>query len=140
MSKSGPIIILEDDQDDRQFMEKIFSMLGVGNERIYFENGLDAYAYLTETNKSIFIIFSDVNLPGRNGLDLKKDIDNDPLLRTRSIPFIFYSTTARREQINEAYSEMTIQGFFKKENSLADAKEMIATILAYWRLCKHPNM
>ena len=140
MSKSGPIIILEDDQDDRQFMEKIFSMLGVGNERIYFENGLDAYAYLTETNKSIFIIFSDVNLPGRNGLDLKKDIDKDPLLRPKSIPFVFYSTTARREQINEAYSEMTIQGFFKKENSLADAKEMIATILAYWRLCKHPNM
>jgi len=140
MSKSGPIIILEDDQDDRQFMEKIFSMLGVGNERVYFENGLDAYAYLTETNKSVFIIFSDVNLPGRNGLDLKKDIDNDPLLRPKSIPFVFYSTTARREQINEAYSEMTIQGFFKKENSLADAKEMIATILAYWRLCKHPNM
>jgi len=140
MSKSGPILILEDDKDDRQFLEKIFSILEVENERIYFENGLEAYTYLSETNKSVFIIFSDVNLPGRNGLDLKKDIDDDPLLRPKSIPFVFYSTSARREQVNEAYSEMTIQGFFKKENNLADAKVMIGTILAYWRLCKHPNM
>ena len=140
MSKSGPILILEDDRDDRDFMEKIFDFLEVSNERIYFENGLEAYTFLTETNKSTFLIFSDVNLPGRNGLELKRDIDNDPVLRAKSIPFVFYSTSANREQIDEAYHELTIQGFFKKENNLAEAKKMVGTIIDYWKLCKHPNM
>lgn len=140
MSKSGPIIILEDDQDDRNFMEKIFALLSVENERIYFDNDVQVLEYLASTKKSTFIIFSDVNLAGRNGLELKEAIDGDPILRIKSIPFIFYSTSIRHEQIVEAYSKLTIQGFFKKDDNLADAKLTMESILAYWRLSKHPNM
>lgn len=140
MSKSGPIVILEDDQDDRNFMEKIFALLEIENERVYFEKDTQVLEYLSSTPKSIFIIFSDVNLSGRSGLELKKAIDDDPILRLKSIPFIFYSTSTRHEQIVEAYSKLTIQGFFKKDDNLADAKLAMATILAYWRLSKHPNM
>lgn len=140
MSKSGPIILFEDDQDDREFMERIFSEIGIDNERIYLKNATEALDYLAHTTKSIFLILCDVNLPGMNGLELKSEIDKNPYLRLKSIPFVFYSTSIRQEQVIEAYAELTVQGFFKKENDLAATKSAITTILAYWKLCKHPNM
>ena len=96
--------------------------------------------FLSKSSKSMFLILSDVNLPGQSGLELKGDIDRDPVLRAKSIPFVFYSTSAQREQVDEAYHRLTIQGFFKKADNMAAAKEMVATIINYWNLCKHPNM
>lgn len=139
MSKSGPILLFEDDQDDRDFMETIFSEIGVKNERIYLKNAVEALDYLSKTSKSLFLIFCDVNLKGMNGLELKRKIDDTPSLRIKSIPFVFYSTSIRQEQVIEAYSELTIQGFFKKENDLSNAKSIVATIVSYWELCRHPN-
>ncbi|TDW51658.1 CheY-like chemotaxis protein [Flavobacterium sp. 270] len=140
MSKSGPIVLLEDDHDDRIFMETIFSELGIENERVYLKNSDEALEFLHNTSKSLFLIFCDVNLRGKNGLELKREIDNHKQLRLKSIPFVFYSTSIRQEQVIEAYTELTVQGFFKKENDLSEAKTSIATIIAYWKLCRHPNM
>lgn len=140
MSKSGPILLFEDDQDDRNFMEKIFSELGIKNERVYLKNAVEALNYLNHTSKSLLLILCDVNLCGQNGLELKREIDNNHYLRLKSIPFVFYSTSIRQEQLIEAYSELTVQGFFKKESDFTEAKTAISTILSYWKLCRHPNM
>ncbi|QSW88402.1 MULTISPECIES: response regulator [Flavobacterium] len=139
MSKSGPILLLEDDHDDRDFMEKIFKELEIENERVYLKNAAEALEYLNKTSKSLFVILCDVNLPGLNGLEIKREIDNNPYLRLKSIPFVFYSTSIREEQVVEAYTELTVQGFFKKENDFTEAKNAIAAICAYWKLCRHPN-
>jgi len=140
MSKSGPIVVVEDDADDRIFLEKIFTDLETENPRLYFDTGDAVMDYLLTTSKSTYFILSDINLPGQNGLDFKRQVDDDPILRKKSIPFIFYSSSARQEHIDTAYSEMTVQGFFKKEDSYQQARAMIATILHYWSLCRHPNM
>jgi len=139
MSKSGALILIEDDTDDRIFLEKIFKSIGLKNEVIWFSNTEDAFGFLCTTIKSIFLIFSDINLPGESGLDFKRKVDRDPKLRKKSIPFIFYSTSANQQDVNEAFTQMTIQGFFKKENNIEDTTEMLKAIFAYWSLCRHPN-
>lgn len=140
MSKSGPIVIIEDDRDDRDFLEKIFLDLKVENQRIWFEDTDEAMNYLLTTSYSTFVIISDVNLPGQNGLDFKRAVDSNDYLRKKSIPFIFYSTSTNQQLVNSAYAETTIQGFFRKEDSYESAKNLIHTLLEYWKLCKHPNM
>jgi response regulator RpfG family c-di-GMP phosphodiesterase len=139
MSKFGPILIVEDDADDKQIMEDVIKQLGYENKIVWFDNTDDALDYLEVTTESIFIIFSDINLPGRNGLDFKKKIDSNPELRVKSIPFIFYSTSSRQDDIDEAYTKMTIQGFFKKPGDINDIKSTIRTIMEYWKLCRHPK-
>ena len=139
MSKTGEIIVVEDDIDDREFFSAVVRDLGVKNEIIWFDNTDQAYDYLMTTAKTIFIIFSDINVPGRNGLEFKKKIDSEPKLRKKSIPFIFYSTLANQKEVNEAYTEMTVQGFFKKGIDYDDTREMIKTIFDYWGMAKHPN-
>jgi CheY-like chemotaxis protein len=78
-------------------------------------------------------------MPGINGLEFKRQIDADPVLRKKSIPFIFYSTAALQKDVNEAYTELTIQGFFIKGNDYNKTKALIRTIIDYWKNCIHPN-
>ena len=137
--KSGPIILVEDDADDEDIFEEVLKELKVYNKIVWFTNGKDTIEYLKTTSEQPFIIFSDINLPGLSGIEMKKRIDADKELRRKSIPFVFYSTAADQEMINEAYTKMTVQGFFKKGNSYEETKKMLRAILDYWKFCKHPN-
>jgi response regulator RpfG family c-di-GMP phosphodiesterase len=137
--KSGPIIIVEDDVDDKEIMEDALKELKVPNKLVWFKNCDDAWQYLKTTLDQPFIIISDVNLPRQNGLDFKRQIDNDAELRRKSIPFIFYSTAVNQQIINEAYTKMTVQGFFQKSTGFEEMKRNIKLILDYWTACKHPN-
>jgi response regulator RpfG family c-di-GMP phosphodiesterase len=113
--------------------------LNIPNRVIWFGSAKDAFNYLKETIEQPFIIFSDVNLPGENGIEFKRRIDNDKGLREKSIPFVIYSTSADRRIVNEAYIQLTVQGFFKKGNSYQEIKNHVRIIFEYWQICKHPN-
>ncbi|WP_297333550.1 response regulator [Flavobacterium sp.] len=140
MYRSGPIVLVEDDADDKEIFEDIVRDLGYENPVIWFENTAEAYEYLSSTPDPVFIICSDINMPFENGLDFKKRIDDNDYLRKKSIPFVFYSTTVTQQAVNEAYTKLTIQGFFKKGDNYNELKELIAVILRYWTYCYHPNM
>ena len=139
MSKTGAIVIIEDDADDKIFLQHIFKELNITNKIVWFDGADEAFQFLSTTSQSIFIIFSDVKLPGKSGLELKHEIDADPKLRKKSIPFVFYSSTAHQNEVNEAYTKMSIQGFFLKEAEYDKAQSQIETILKYWGSCRHPN-
>jgi len=139
MSKSGPIIIVEDDRDDKEIFEEITRDIGIRNEIIWFTEPLEAFKFIKETSKSVFLIFSDINLPSVSGLEFKRKIDDDPELRSKSIPFVFFSTTASPQDIDYAYKSLTVQGFFKKLNNYNEMKTLLDNIYTYWMNCKHPN-
>ncbi|KAA2243286.1 response regulator [Chitinophaga agrisoli] len=137
--KSGPIIIIEDDADDKAIMEDIIRDLNVRNQLIWFSNCDDAWQYLKVTTEQPFIIFSDVNMPRQSGIEFKKQIDTDEHLRKKSIPFIFYSTAVNQQAVNKAYTEMTVQGFFQKHSTYDTMKNDLKLIIDYWTVCRHPN-
>ena len=137
--RSGPIVIIEDDADDKTIFEEILQELAVKNKLIWFIHSTDAYQYLMTTSDQPFLIFCDVNIPGDNGLEFKRQIDNNPFLRRKSIPFVFYSTSVDQYAVNEAYTTMTVQGFFQKGNTYEEMKRYIRTIIDYWLICSHPN-
>ena len=137
-SRTGPIVIIEDDEDDQQVLREVFGSLDVINEVKTFDNCYDAYTYLQTTKDQPFLIFSDINLPGMSGAELKKKINADTYLRRKSIPFVFLTTTSANSAILDAY-ESIAQGFFTKPNDMASLKHMIEMILNYWKICKHPD-
>lgn len=139
MAKRGPIIVIEDDPDDKHILEDILKELDIPNKLIWFTNGPDAFHYLKTTEEQPFVILSDVNLPGQNGIEFKKQVDNDKELRQKSIPFVFFSTSASKNTVTEAYTKMTVQGFFQKNSKYEEIKGTIKLIMDYWYLCKHPN-
>ena len=137
--KSGPIILIEDDDDDKEVMQEVLADLQVKNDLIWFNNFEEAFQYLKTTSEKPFIILCDINISGNKGTQFKYEIDADPQLRKKSIPFIFYSTSVDQETVNEAYIGMTVQGFFMKGNSYKEVKEVVKVIMEYWKYCSHPN-
>jgi CheY-like chemotaxis protein len=139
MAKTGPILIVEDDIDDQEFIKQLLVEIGVNNELVVFDRCEEAFSYLLTTDQQPFFIICDINLPRMNGLELKIVIDDDEELRQKSIPFIFFSTAATTPIVNKAYSKTSIQGFFQKSSSLEECKEALSAMVKYWSLSMHPN-
>lgn len=138
MNKGGPIIIIEDDLDDQEILTDVFKELNYKNEIIFFSEGEKALDYLTSTEVEPFIIFSDINMPKLNGIELREKIHQNEDLRLKSIPYLFFSTSAEQKHVVDAYSK-SIQGFFVKPMDYKEIKEMIKIIVSYWETCVSPN-
>ena len=138
MAKTGPILIIENDADDQQIMKDIFRELGVRNKLYFFNNSPDVLDWLIKTPEDPFLIISDINLPGMNGIELRRRINENEELCKKSIPFIFLTTSSNSESVSQAY-EMMVQGYFEKKNSVQEMKEALKMIMDYWNVCLHPN-
>jgi two-component SAPR family response regulator len=138
MNKTGPIIIIEDDLDDQETLTDVFKALNYSNEIIFFSDGEKALDYLVNTEIEPFIIFSDINLPRLNGVELREKVHNNEDLRIKSIPYLFFTTSAEQKYVIDAYSK-SIQGFFVKPSSYEALKKTIRTIVEYWQECVSPN-
>lgn len=138
MNKSGPILIIEDDLEDQDILLDVFESLNYKNEIIFFADPEKALNYLTRTSIEPFIIFSDINMPKLSGLELKTKIQENEDLRIKSIPYLFFSTSAEQNHVIEAYSK-SVQGFFVKPVKFEEIKDTIRTIVTYWQKCVSPN-
>ena len=138
MAVNGPVIIIEDDEDDIHIMEEVFKSLPMPNPVLYFRECEKVYEYLKTTREKPFLIFSDINLPGMSGMELKKKINEEADIRRKSIPFVFLTTTSNHVIVLESY-ELLSQGFFTKPDTIAGIKNMMEMIFNYWRIAQHPN-
>jgi DNA-binding NtrC family response regulator len=138
MNKTGAIIIIEDDLDDQGILTDIFKELNYNNEVIFFGDSLQALDYLTNTYAEPFLVLSDINMPKLNGMELREKVHNNEDLRMKSIPYLFFSTSAEQKHVIDAYSR-SIQGFFIKPNNYDKLKSTIRKIVEYWQECESPS-
>ncbi|MEL1244997.1 response regulator [Flavobacterium sp. DGU11] len=138
MNQTGPIIVIEDDLDDQEIFSEVFKQLNYKNKIIFFGDGELALDYLIKTRIKPFIIFSDINMPKLNGMELRAKIHENEDLRIKSIPYLFFSTIAEQDNVIDAYSK-SVQGFFVKPSNFEEIKSTIKTIVEYWQKCVSPN-
>jgi len=138
MTNNGPVIYLEDDPDDQDLFKEVMEGLGIVNELKVFANGVSVLDYLRTTTDQPFIIFTDVNVPIMDGLQLRTEICQDDFLKKKSIPYIFLSTNASKNAVEKAY-DLQVQGFFQKPSSFEALQQMLGRIINYWKVCLHPN-
>lgn len=138
MNNDGPVIIIEDDTDDKEILEEIFKKLNYSNEIIFFRDGEKALEYLNRTDITPFIILSDINMPKLDGFQLRNKIKTDAALDIKCIPYLFFTTAITQKSVIEAYS-MSVQGFFIKPNKVAEIEKTIKVIMEYWKQCVAPN-
>ncbi|MBT1707901.1 response regulator [Fulvivirgaceae bacterium PWU5] len=135
---AAPILLVDDDEDDHAIFKEICVDLGVGDWIHVFHTGFELIDFLKNESVSPFIILCDINMPRLDGLQLRALINQDERLRRKSIPFIFFSTSASESQVKLAY-DLTVQGFFLKGNTYEETKKRFERILHYWSDCQHPN-
>ena len=139
MNKNGPVIVIEDDVDDREILKDVFKKLACPNEIIYFEDGEKALEYLLSMSIKPFLILSDINMPRLNGMELREKIYNNEQLNLRCIPYLFLTTAAEQPLVIKAYSQ-SVQGFFVKPSTLIGIEKLISHIMNYWKECHSPDV
>ncbi|MEP6683834.1 MAG: response regulator [Parafilimonas sp.] len=129
--KIDPIVIIDDDEDDRDLFNMAFDALNVPNKIIIFSDSTDALEFLKKTDEQIFFIICDINMPKLNGLELRQKINENESLRLKAIPFLFLSTSGDDQVVNTAFG-LNIQGFFKKPSNIEHLKIILGSIITYW--------
>lgn len=138
MSKQGAILLIDDDRDDRELIEEVLNDVKAEHQVVSFASGEEALDYLKSATGQPFLILSDINMPVMDGIELRRQVNENEALRKKSIPFVFLSTTATNKSVEEAY-EMSVQGFFQKPSSVQELGSLLLLICDYWQKCRHPN-
>jgi DNA-binding NtrC family response regulator len=134
---TGKIILVDDENYEKELLVLALRKKNWNVKVEYFNNGPEALEHMRTTKDELFLVISDMNMPKMSGMELKKAIDEDKILREKSMPFIFVSGGASNEQVSEAY-DYRVQGYFEKPNSVEEQAEVLDLIIKYWIVSRHP--
>ena len=98
--KTYNIVIVENDEDEQEFMKEGFDAVGLFNVIAQVRNGDHLLDWLAEHRESRpDIILSDLNMPGKNGYDIILDIKSSR--DWSNLPVIITSTSSTKTIIDK---------------------------------------
>jgi CheY-like chemotaxis protein len=135
--RTGPIVIISSLLQDQTLIKEAVRKLGLHNKVIVFTNGKEALNHLREAEEFPFLIFSEIELPVMSGKELKKAIEEDPILGLLCIPYIFITEKPSQYNIREVFF-LKSQGCFDKPSSANDAEALLQITTNYWTKSELP--
>jgi CheY-like chemotaxis protein len=132
MKMHRDILVIEDDEDDRDILREIFRDLGYKNTIVFFSDSTEALEYLRRPEIEPFIIISDINMPKLGGFELRDIILNEELFMDKDIPYIFISNAQDDQSIKQA-NRLSAQGYIHKGSDYNNYKEKIRSLVDYWK-------
>ncbi len=117
------IILVDDDEDDRQFFAEAFEELQLDASILLFEDGLKLLDYISQADHYFGThIFLDLNMPILSGMDCLKKLRE---FTGTNNPFVtIYSTSSLPSDIKEAYKNGA-NGYLPKPSSFTKLKELL---------------
>ena len=96
------ILLAEDDEADRLLFSETLDELEIKPILHTVNNGVELMAYLNKKNAQLpHIVFLDLNMPRKNGLECLKEIRNNDKLK--SISIAIYSTSVNENDMDETF-------------------------------------
>lgn len=121
------ILLADDDEDDRAFFSEAISELKMNNQLKLFEDGKDLMEHLLDPESSLpHILFLDLNMPYKNGLDCLKEIRANE--RFKEVSVAIYSTSSSEKDIEDTFIEGA-NIYIKKPNDFSELKRVIKEVL-----------
>ncbi len=136
MSKQ-PILIAEDDADDRYLLQTAFSETGYPEQIDFVENGIEVFNYLDkiyagsnmEMKALPGFILLDLNMPKKDGREVLKELKQHPVYR--KIPVIVFTTTKNEIEIKRCY-ELGANSYIVKPISFDALLKVVENIRSFW--------
>ena len=117
-------LVVDDFSTMRRIVRNLLKELGYSN----VDEAEDGQIALQKLQAASFdFVVTDWNMPGMPGLELLKEVRNDPA--TKKIPVLLVTAEAKREQIVEA-AQAGVNGYVVKPFTAQTLKEKIDKILA----------
>jgi CheY-like chemotaxis protein len=110
-NKFKTCLLVEDDQEDRDFFVKALLRVSSKTGCYAVSNGEEALTALTEDGISPDYIFTDIQMPRMNGVEFLRKIKSLP--EFRDIPVIVYSSAYSDQQIQQVLT-LGAHAFYSK--------------------------
>jgi DNA-binding response OmpR family regulator len=124
------IYIVDDDPEDREFLNEAFSHHAQNIQCIMFENGAKLFNRLSAQNENYpGIILLDLNMPGISGRQVLQDLKSNNTLK--HIPVLIFTTSYLVADKKMAY-DLGANCFLTKPSSHGKLLEMAKSILTLW--------
>jgi CheY-like chemotaxis protein len=132
-----PILLAEDDPDDRYLIGEALDESRVRGELYIVEDGDELLDYLyyrgkysdSEAWPRPGLILLDLNMPRKDGREVLEEIKSDPELRT--IPVVVLTTSQAKEDIVRSYNS-GVSGFITKPVTFDGLLRVMESIKDYW--------
>jgi len=131
------ILLVEDDEVDVLNVRRAFQKNHITNPLFVASNGLDALEQLRSgaIPRDRRIILLDLNMPQMNGIELLREIRQDPALNLT--PVIVLTTSNDERDRIEAYN-LNVAGYLLKPVTFGNFCEVMAALNKYWALVELP--
>jgi len=121
------IMLADDDEDDRLFFKEAFEEVKIKYDITAFSDGEQLMNYLNEDENPLpDIIFLDLNMPRKSGMECLKEIrQND---RLKKISVAIYSTSSSEQDIEDTF----VAGanvYIKKPNDFNMLKKVLSDVV-----------
>lgn len=127
MNESIHILLADDDEDDRLFFKDAFKEIKVKTIVHIVNDGVELMNYLLRDDITLpHILFLDLNMPRKSGIECLTEIKTIPHLK--EIAISIYSTSASDEDIEETF----VKGanvYIKKPSDFATLKKILTQVI-----------
>ena len=121
------ILLADDDEDDRHFFSEAIQELKMNNKLTLFKDGNDLMDYLIHPEiKLPHVLFLDLNMPGKTGIDCLKEIRSNA--RFKDISIAIYYTSSSDKDIEDTFIEGA-NIYIKKPNNFSELKKVIKEVV-----------
>jgi CheY-like chemotaxis protein len=121
------ILLADDDEDDRAFFSEAIMELKMDNKLTLFKDGKGLMDYLVHPDiKLPHILFLDLNMPGKTGIDCLKEIRANT--RFKDVSVAIYSTSSSEKDIEDTFIEGA-NIYIKKPNDFSMLKKVIKEVI-----------
>jgi len=137
-----PIVIADDDPDDRMLIEDAFVESRFTHPFAFVEDGEELLKYLRgvapyESRQKPGLVLLDLNMPRMDGRTALMHIRTDRLLR--GTPVIVLTTSNSEDDIQRTY-DLGVSGYVPKPNSLDGLLDVVSTLDNYWMRMAMPAL
>lgn len=132
-----PILMADDDEDDRMMASEALEDAKLANPLYFVEDGEELMDYLHRRGKYADptvsprpgLLLLDLNMPRKDGREALKEIKADPTLRR--IPIVVLTTSKAEEDIFRSY-DLGVNSFISKPVSFDALVIIMKSLTDYW--------
>ena len=127
------ILLVEDNEADAFVVKQCFEDLDASIELTVVSDGVEALDVLLNPDEADRyrpdLVLLDLNLPGRHGKDVLRELRDDT--RTRVLPIIILSSSAQDADIDSCY-DLSANAYMTKSMTLDDTRASLDALQKFW--------
>ncbi|AOW17347.1 response regulator [Polaribacter vadi] len=121
------VVLADDDEDDRLFFSEAFDELKINTKVSTFNDGVYLMDYFNSEDAILpQVLFLDLNMPRKSGLDCLKELRADE--KFKDVAIAIYSTSSSEEDVENTFV-LGANIYIKKPSDFKSLKKVLSDVV-----------